>query len=1245
MNITAEIYNMIRSAKKGLAVFLGACICLSFISSAWGLTFEERCTAKFSPCLIQGDRAEVQKYGGVVNYSNQVLYTAEKQKALKEGCINVLPVEGNITYVSEEACLRKGTSKHGKTYKLNGQNYREHQGMDVAVPKGTPITAAADGVIIRTGWVSGAGNTVSMKHKKAGSEKDCFVTKYFHLSEYDKNATNNEGLGTIIPKGTTIGYVGKTGCDTGPKPCGFHLHIEIRDDPGCKGNEWGKIYQPGCAAINGLCDKNTPITAPPLPPAGYSDNSGGIEATTKSKATITKCGKLLPENDLTALHQRSESTNNPASHGCYATGCSFGLSGMSCPAQTMHKYLRTMPKDLFAKLQIGSGVESTIAAACTTPPSEAFVKKWEALAGSDRDSFIKSQKDFILREFGMILNQDMLEPGAKGITMEQLQQRAPEIQMALLSARIASGPAGPRKMINFMFGQKGPLHGKQLSDVSDKEFLEAYYTVFHHLWDNAKDLKDIKKGIMNREANEKELTLTSLAIREEMAGGKSLEDASQAVTGLPPCKDGEFPGINVTTVAFGSSGNYAGGYIGSYDENGDHECNAKSYRNSFKGCIFCDVFGVLYNTASTLAKKAHNVLAEGVIGLVCVGFALWLGMTILPFVAAMDNKGNPGFLVKMILNKAFLILCIVLMLRMDSAAFFRLTIEPLFNTGFKLAQLTVAGEGGETCKNLYNILTEDNGAGLPSSMGISILCTIETIQGKLLDIMSIGSTSFCVGLYIASWHNLPFLPHVGYLLVGVILWIAALMFMIIYPFLLIDSVLQLCVATALLPAAIGAFAFDWSKKHAKKMWNVFLNCMFNFIFLSLIIFILTNGLNEIVTDIIKDDLLDVGGSSDYRTILQTIGWWSVNFIKLVFYLILGYSVLYEVNSFAGKFAGGLKLGIGEYVGGLAANVAHKTSFGALSLGTQATSKVAKMGGSLIADKYNNFRTNRRIRRVENSGKATIDENGNRVLERRTITGRRVTETLQTNPDGTQSLTRQKGARFGFGGNKAVSTDQYIKNKKRFDKDGNLIREEMSMTFAAGRTLLHSDGTRNEVAVHAIRAGSGMSNDDVDKAIMNQMMKERMSGVEGADMNQEFKSRTTSRSVDASGREVFTVTQTNKDGSTSIYQMTKGDKRDMLTYTRINQKGKAVSYSSDGIINKKSTYKVDAEGNVDARSVKNNYAFAKGHRSEHYQSMDSNGMLHSNIPVDEIMMSQEDMALFKEQIATYGKDQAMGEFNK
>ena len=294
--------------------------------------------------------------------------------------------------------------------------------------------------------------------------------------------------------------------------------------------------------------------------------------------------------------------------------------------------------------------------------------------------------------------------------------------------------------------------------------------------------------------------------------------------------------------------------------------------------------------------------------------------------------------------------------------------------------------------------------------------------------------------------------------------------------------------------------------------------------------------------------------------------------------------------------------------------------------------------------YNSYKVNRRAKKIENDDRTVTDADGNKTLQHRTWYGRKVTDTLQVAPDGTRTVTRAKQS---LRGNKAtsVNNDKFIQNKKTYDKDGNLIREETRMNTAAGKTLLNRDGTRNEVAIHAIRSGSGMSNDDVDKAIMNQMMQERMGGVPGADMNREFKDREVSRTLDDQGREVFRVKQTNADGSTSIFEMTKGDKRDMLTYTHIGKNGKAESYASDGIINKKSNYRLNKDGTVDTKSVKNNYAFAKNYNSAHTRSMDSNGKFNRSVPADEIMMSEADMQLFREQVATYGKDQPMAEFGK
>lgn len=90
---------------------------------------------------------------------------------------------------------------------------RQHEGVDFAAPTGTPVYAAADGVVASARWESGYGRTVRLRHP-GGVE-----TVYAHLSRFAAEARPGER----VRQGEVIGAVGSTGMSTGP-----HLHYEIR---------------------------------------------------------------------------------------------------------------------------------------------------------------------------------------------------------------------------------------------------------------------------------------------------------------------------------------------------------------------------------------------------------------------------------------------------------------------------------------------------------------------------------------------------------------------------------------------------------------------------------------------------------------------------------------------------------------------------------------------------------------------------------------------------------------------------------------------------------------------------------------------------------------------------------------------------------------------------------------------------------------------------------------------------------
>jgi murein DD-endopeptidase MepM/ murein hydrolase activator NlpD len=93
-----------------------------------------------------------------------------------------------------------------------------HTGLDITAPVGTPVHAAADGVVavaaVSTGpdgQMIGYGEYVVIAHPGG------FASLYGHLSALAVHA------GDTVHQGEIIGYCGSTGNSTGP-----HLHFEVR---------------------------------------------------------------------------------------------------------------------------------------------------------------------------------------------------------------------------------------------------------------------------------------------------------------------------------------------------------------------------------------------------------------------------------------------------------------------------------------------------------------------------------------------------------------------------------------------------------------------------------------------------------------------------------------------------------------------------------------------------------------------------------------------------------------------------------------------------------------------------------------------------------------------------------------------------------------------------------------------------------------------------------------------------------
>jgi murein DD-endopeptidase MepM/ murein hydrolase activator NlpD len=112
------------------------------------------------------------------------------------------------------ACpIRLGAPVAGPYTDLFGPRGRRfHTGIDYPAAKGTPVTAAASGLVIVAGWsVGGWGRLVTIEHS-SGTR-----TFYAHLSRVGVRP------GQRVEAGQRIGRVGASGGATGP-----HLHFEVQ---------------------------------------------------------------------------------------------------------------------------------------------------------------------------------------------------------------------------------------------------------------------------------------------------------------------------------------------------------------------------------------------------------------------------------------------------------------------------------------------------------------------------------------------------------------------------------------------------------------------------------------------------------------------------------------------------------------------------------------------------------------------------------------------------------------------------------------------------------------------------------------------------------------------------------------------------------------------------------------------------------------------------------------------------------
>lgn len=558
----------------------------------------------------------------------------------------------------------------------------------------------------------------------------------------------------------------------------------------------------------------------------------------------------------------------------------------------------------------------------------------------------------------------------------------------------------------------------------------------------------------------------------------------------------------------GDGGAAAGGASGGADSEYDKQCNLSEFLNS-EDCLFCGLFRTIFNVASVCAKTAMDALSGPSKKIVGIGFLIWILVYLFKHVATPAGTST-GEMLKGILFQGFRVAVVVIILTNALHSTMDLTLNPVLQTGLSFAQsldeFSKCPADADYMKDVKGYDPSkgsgDSGAsgGLSTDVGKAFVCSVKNMEDNVGVLMGIGKYLLCVSWHEEAWPgdlkiiNARLIPHLGYFFNGLAYYLVGLMLVLCAPWCLIDCVLQLCVAAALIPCAIAAFAFKSTEKYLKIIWNFFMNAMFNFVFMAIILYIINSymkswmGFNELTdsdatidkTMFIDPDRLaiyglgNIGGAgliiaaatgSKFR--LASIGG-----IVVLGICFICWSFFDEAKEMAERFAnspslGGRK-GIGKLVGGTLASAGTAVAKPVIKLGSEGVMAVTDKAGSAlnsaVGNKWrsgmNHFRgkagfvTGRLFNRFGGSSHEILNDDGETIGYESSINilGRRINQKVQKDDSG--MWVRETDSHDSNGAEDAF--------EKKFDARGNV--EKINLKDLRGNNIKDENG--NDVMVDA-----------------------------------------------------------------------------------------------------------------------------------------------------------------------------------
>jgi len=313
-------------------------------------------------------------------------------------------------------------------------------------------------------------------------------------------------------------------------------------------------------------------------------------------------------------------------------------------------------------------------------------------------------------------------------------------------------------------------------------------------------------------------------------------------------------------------------------------------------CVFCGMFKTLFNAAAMVASVSYAAFSGSLGVLILVFLAVSLALIVLKNLASFGSKDTGGML-NDVFSRAFVCVGIYIIITQDYFNLFNMTIGAVISDGLSLVSHINGGSSGDGVAGYAATAGANGGQVMPSSIEMQIDDAIRRIEAKIYQLFNYGDYAWCLGtgpkkIFKIFW-------HLTYMIDAIFLYVGGLFFMVGYPWVMADAVLQLGIALALLPFAVAGYAFGGTRKYLPKTFSWMLHSIFVFIFMSILIECVLTYVGQIL-----DAAFSSAGDRLFVDAQKGVVFYGSNMMKILFILAIGWNYMPEIRELAQNFAQG-----------------------------------------------------------------------------------------------------------------------------------------------------------------------------------------------------------------------------------------------------------------------------------------------------------------------------------------------------